>query len=98
MHGSARNTISFFFLFKQKTAYEVRISDWSSDVFSSDLEQLCTRRVNRYPACTFGAQEGRQCLHVRAQQIVADAIAPVGSKADCCLVGQTPIEIGRAHV
>src|SRR3546814_5888376 len=28
--------ISFFF-FKQKTAYEMRISDWSSDVCSSDL-------------------------------------------------------------
>src|SRR3546814_15368361 len=28
---------SFFFFFKQKTAYEMRISDWSSDVCSSDL-------------------------------------------------------------
>src|SRR3546814_9066716 len=28
----------FFFLFKQKTAYEMRISDWSSDVCSSDLQ------------------------------------------------------------
>src|SRR3546814_14445863 len=28
-----------FFLFKQKTAYEMRISDWSSDVCSSDLRQ-----------------------------------------------------------
>src|SRR3546814_16725517 len=27
----------FFFFFKQKTAYEVRISDWSSDVCASDL-------------------------------------------------------------
>src|SRR3546814_10343918 len=27
-----------FFFFKQKTAYELRISDWSSDVCSSDLE------------------------------------------------------------
>src|SRR3546814_9331337 len=27
----------FFFCFKQKTAYEMRISDWSSDVCSSDL-------------------------------------------------------------
>src|SRR3546814_2337261 len=26
----------FFFFFKQKTAYEMRISDWSSDVCSSD--------------------------------------------------------------
>src|SRR3546814_9988046 len=32
----------FFFFFKQKTAYEMRISDWSSDVCSSDL-------VNRSP-------------------------------------------------
>src|SRR3546814_2863399 len=29
---------SFVFFFKQKTAYEMRISDWSSDVCSSDLE------------------------------------------------------------
>src|SRR3546814_1377275 len=28
-----------FFFFKQKTAYELRISDWSSDVCSSDLKQ-----------------------------------------------------------
>src|SRR3546814_9672695 len=30
-------SVSFFF-FKQKTAYEMRISDWSSDVCSSDLQ------------------------------------------------------------
>src|SRR3546814_1509528 len=29
--------ITLFFFFKQKTAYEMRISDWSSDVCSSDL-------------------------------------------------------------
>src|SRR3546814_7668001 len=28
----------YFVFFKQKTAYEMRISDWSSDVCSSDLE------------------------------------------------------------
>src|SRR3546814_18567364 len=34
------NVISFFlFFFKQKTAYEMRISDWSSDVCSSDLRR-----------------------------------------------------------
>src|SRR3546814_3743979 len=31
---------SSFFFFKQKTAYEMRISDWSSDVCSSDLHRL----------------------------------------------------------
>src|SRR3546814_19018762 len=30
----------YFFFFKQKTAYEMRISDWSSDVCSSDLGVL----------------------------------------------------------
>src|SRR3546814_2712537 len=30
-------SIVYFFFFKQKTAYEMRISDWSSDVCSSDL-------------------------------------------------------------
>src|SRR3546814_5934904 len=29
-----------FFFFKQKTAYEMRISDWSSDVCSSDLKDV----------------------------------------------------------
>src|SRR3546814_12110183 len=31
--------VGLFVFFKQKTAYEMRISDWSSDVCSSDLEQ-----------------------------------------------------------
>src|SRR3546814_7179669 len=38
--------VSFFF-FKQKTAYEMRISDWSSDVCSSDLQPLAGTRVDQ---------------------------------------------------
>src|SRR3546814_10265272 len=34
---------SVFFFFKQKTAYEMRISDWSSDVCSSDLRDHQSR-------------------------------------------------------
>src|SRR3546814_4816309 len=34
-----------FFFFKQKTAYEMRISDWSSDVCSSDLFGIHQRRA-----------------------------------------------------
>src|SRR3546814_8184473 len=37
---------SIFFFFKQKTAYEMRISDWSSDVCSSDLEDAGTFKFN----------------------------------------------------
>src|SRR3546814_3595249 len=32
--------LCYFFFFKQKTAYEMRISDWSSDVCSSDLDVI----------------------------------------------------------
>src|SRR3546814_8646520 len=43
-----------FFFFKQKTAYEMRISDWSSDVCSSDLSaryELCSaNHENAAPA------------------------------------------------
>src|SRR3546814_1589255 len=50
---------SYVFFFKQKTAYEMRISDWSSDVCSSDLMRqppsplprlvLCTAMIARRP-------------------------------------------------
>src|SRR3546814_9746931 len=46
--------VSFCFFFKQKTAYEMRISDWSSDVCSSDLA------VGDVPSAV------RRDLHVRA--------------------------------
>src|SRR3546814_6390107 len=36
-----------FFFFKQKTAYELRISDWSSDVCSSDLAHVGARPAQR---------------------------------------------------
>src|SRR3546814_10116455 len=41
-----------FFFFKQKTAYEMRISDWSSDVCSSDLlvQQCFAARRHRTPS------------------------------------------------
>src|SRR3546814_4805425 len=41
-----RSFIIFFF-FKQKTAYEMRISDWSSDVCSSDLSRLAATSAIR---------------------------------------------------
>src|SRR3546814_2125661 len=37
-----------FFFFKQKTAYEMRISDWSSDVCSSDLESAAAALAARH--------------------------------------------------
>src|SRR3546814_3139271 len=39
--------VIFFFFFKQKTAYEMRISDWSSDVCSSDLIVESCNEISR---------------------------------------------------
>src|SRR3546814_19176624 len=55
-----------FFFFKQKTAYEMRISDWSSDVCSSDLTGLDALRDDGVDAgfccdaCLVGIRHGRQ--------------------------------------
>src|SRR3546814_16489313 len=51
-----------FFFFKQKTAYEMRISDWSSDVCSSDLARwfhICIFRMRgRLPDQPFSCEAG----------------------------------------
>src|SRR3546814_4175889 len=57
-----------FFFFKQKTAYEMRISDWSSDVCSSDL-------VAKKVEAVAGA------LSERAQQTGRDAVTVAGATA-----------------
>src|SRR3546814_15896517 len=75
-----------FFFFKQKTAYELRISDWSSDVCSSDLGiggrvELGQRQVHRLPSGqqvadsrAAGAGHGKQDVaHLPAVQIVRNA-------------------------
>src|SRR3546814_4318968 len=46
----------FFFFFKQKTAYEMRISDWSSDVCSSDLTAMAIDHVDHLGDVTLRQQ------------------------------------------
>src|SRR3546814_18565575 len=49
-------TLRFVFLFKQKTANEMRISDWSSDVCSSDLAHR-REKLRRRPDMGEGVRE-----------------------------------------
>src|SRR3546814_3332912 len=68
----------FFFFFKQKTAYEMRISDWSSDVCSSDLlcQQLLHRRHGRcreQPRLMRVGGMRHHARHRREAQLLGDA-------------------------
>src|SRR3546814_2142044 len=60
----------FFFFFKQKTAYEMRISDWSSDVCSSDLPG---RRLRPAPVDP-RQRRGRKPERRRGHRRVAGAV------------------------
>src|SRR3546814_4819215 len=91
-----------FFFFKQKTAYEMRISDWSSDVCSSDLTDR--HRTVRRPC---GAHCG-EYFKREAQTVVEAApvlIRPRVVQRRQEARQQIPVrrvkldhEIGRAHV
>src|SRR3546814_9969970 len=65
--------ISSFFFFKQKTVYEMRISDWSSDVCSSDLvaQREQARRVVE-------VERVRVRAHTRRLTVAADEPASDG--------------------
>src|SRR3546814_3833539 len=55
INSNFRSVYLFVFFFKQKTAYEMRISDWSSDVCSSDLGSTGCRRRRSMPTRRFRA-------------------------------------------
>src|SRR3546814_21092781 len=57
--------MSYFFFFKQKTAYEMRISDWSSDVCSSDLPDVERLReeIREFFAKNLPAELSRKTLN-----------------------------------
>src|SRR3546814_9107565 len=77
--------------FKQKTAYEVRISDWSSDVCSSDLfdrghralvrrPRVRTAAARRAPRPQRPAQIGRASCRARVRQYVEISVVAVSLK------------------
>src|SRR3546814_7924153 len=70
----------YFFFFKQKTAYEMRISDWSSDVCSSDLGNSPDDRSSRFPLQR--RVRGGRALRARAPGAARGARAVDGADRD----------------
>src|SRR3546814_3102436 len=82
----------YFFFFKQKTAYEMRISDWSSDVCSSDLGYRKTMTDQAPPPPPHDdddAQEENEVLRAAREQRQQKEAADAAEAAD-------QDEIGRA--
>src|SRR3546814_3483169 len=82
----------YFFFFKQKTAYEMRISDWSSDVCSSDL---CQNSAHAATVEIFGhggrlAQQKIQ-LHI-AEAIIGQVQQTIRGQSECIGI-QSPGDI-----
>src|SRR3546814_7510918 len=59
----------FVVFFKQKTAYDMRISDWSSDVCSSDLVKKMRRRIHNRESARRSRQDKRDHTDQLEQQI-----------------------------
>src|SRR3546814_5343788 len=91
----------FFFFFKHKTAYEMRISDWSSDVCSSDLhcshhvslrgETLRVRRQN-----TSSLAPKRDSLRSVGECQATTSVFSLVYSEDECSASEKAREIGRA--
>src|SRR3546814_419257 len=67
--GDMKVCFARVFYFKQKTAYDVRISDWSSDVCSSDL---AAREAERFDQLLAGDVAARGEQRVLAPRIVVE--------------------------
>src|SRR3546814_3282427 len=98
-----------FFFFKHKTAYEMRISDWSSDVCSSDLFRriMGARDFNAGTVGSFREAESHEAsatarswrrATTAAWMPGAQAMTPKAWARGVLKASGAPNEIGRAHV
>src|SRR3546814_1757010 len=106
MCGVGVEDIGIVFFFKQKTAYEMRISDWSSDVCSSDLTTLRpignSRTPPRWPPASRAVILARSLSSARLRGAAGIRVMPgaTGCQTDGCAGGDRysmpRSKIGRA--
>src|SRR3546814_2663118 len=87
--------VLLFFFFKQKTAYDVRISDWSSDVCSSDLH-IEVQVLGDGKGGALHLFERECSLQRRFQKIVEEAPSPALDEAERQRICEAAAGIARA--
>src|SRR3546814_4490003 len=88
------------FFFKQKTAYEMRISDWSSDVCSSDL-QVAALKLDGVAADSINSSRDRQTNVATWRRVAAGElrllyISPERLMTERMVAALQRLQIGRA--
>src|SRR3546814_3566116 len=85
-----------FFFFKQKTAYEMRISDWSSDVCSSDLVAGGLVGQEDQRAVHEGTRD-RDALLLAAGELVGEVAHLLGQRSEERRVGKECVSTCRSR-
>src|SRR3546814_2285328 len=89
------------FFFKQKTAYEMRISDWSSDVCSSDLPHMIRETIVTTRSVDGSTQIVPLGVREQGEFLVLAPFKPSTTlenllRERCAVINYTDDEIGRA--
>src|SRR3546814_7082306 len=87
------------FFFKQKTAYEMRISDWSSDVCSSDLRARIGEGRGEVVLCEIGADAvlAREMARADGDEHRARLLHPLGDRSEERRVGKECVRTCRSR-
>ena len=88
----------FFFFFKQKTAYEIKECDWSSDVCSSDLWNGFGSRSNvfgppvrRAVICSLQTKEEEKMKRIKADELILSVFVVLVLSMSGCATIPTPV-------
>src|SRR3546814_4467221 len=96
--------MSFFFFFKQRTAYEMRISDWSSDVCSSDLALRPAQEFDALDVVEIGIEDrriavggDRQFVDIDGDRALEAGTIAVGVRSEERRVGKECVSTCRSR-
>src|SRR3546814_20089185 len=86
-----------FFLFKQKTAYEMRISDWSSDVCSSDLLSMSKQEIKDEHKESEGSPELKGHIRRKQYEVLSGSTRKAVAEASVIITNPTHFAVAQRY-